>query len=116
MFHILVAGATLVRFCCFRASGYFSVHRFCTKFSIDHHRRKLVLDTIDMLQIGSAMLSADEAKTHFAAWCVASAPLILGYNLADKSASARAEQIAGNMAAISKNWQHQISPLHIEIA
>ena len=60
-----------------------------------------------MLQVGSAKLSEDEAKTHFAAWCVTSAPLILGYNLADKAASARAEDIVGNMAAIGKNIHHQ---------
>ena len=69
---------------------------------------------VDMLQVGSAKLSEDEAKTHFAAWCVTSAPLILGYNLADKAASARAEDIVGNTAAIGKHGRHQICICRIE--
>ena len=55
-----------------------------------------------MLQVGSSKLSDDEARTHFAAWCVTSAPLILGFNLADTAASARAENIVGNVAAIGE--------------
>ena len=55
-----------------------------------------------MLQVGSSKLSDDEARTHFAAWCVTSAPLILGFNLADTAASARAENIVGNVVAIGE--------------
>ena len=60
----------------------------------------------DMLQVGSPRLSELEARTHFAAWCVSSAPLILGYDLADAAASARAEKIVGNTVAIaiSQAW------------
>jgi hypothetical protein len=61
----------------------------------------------DMLQVGSAKLSEDEARSHFAAWCISSAPLILGYDLTDPAAAARAGPIVGNEAAIRINqaWQ-----------
>ena len=54
-------------------------------------------------QVGSARLSTEEARSHFAAWCVASAPLVLGHDLTDKAASARANPIVGNANAIAVN-------------
>jgi hypothetical protein len=57
----------------------------------------------DMLQVGSPRLSDTESRTHFAAWCVSSAPLILGYNLADPQSVIRANAIVTNKAAIAVN-------------
>ena len=65
--------------------------------------RLLIPQYIDMLQVGSSKLTDDEARTHFAAWCVTSAPLILGYDLTDTAAAARAMPIVGNAAAITIN-------------
>ena len=56
-----------------------------------------------MLQVGSIKLTETEAKSHFASWCVSSAPLILGYNLADEAASSRAQKIVGCRKAIEVN-------------
>jgi hypothetical protein len=56
-----------------------------------------------MLQVGSAKLTETEAKSHFASWCISSAPLILGYNLVDPAASARAQHIVGCQKAIEVN-------------
>lgn len=35
----------------------------------------------DMLQVGNAGLSYDEQKSHFGAWCVVAAPLLIGTDL-----------------------------------
>ena len=56
-----------------------------------------------MLQVGSIKLTETEAKSHFASWCVSSAPLISGYNLADEAASSRAQKIVGCRKAIEVN-------------
>ena len=56
-----------------------------------------------MLQVGSSLLSEEESRTHFAAWCVSSAPLILGYNLADPDSVSRASPFVTNKAAIAIN-------------
>ena len=56
-----------------------------------------------MLQVGSAKLSEDEARSHFGSWCISSAPLILGYDLTDPAAAGRASPIVGNAAAIGVN-------------
>lgn len=57
----------------------------------------------DMLQVGSAKLSEDEARSHFAAWCITSSPLILGFDMSSAAASARATPIVSNSRAIAVN-------------
>lgn len=57
----------------------------------------------DMLQVGAAELNEHESRTHFAAWCISSAPLVLGYNLADTASKLRAGKIVSNAGAIHVN-------------
>ena len=60
----------------------------------------------DMLQVGSEHLTTEEAHSHFAAWCISSAPLILGFDLTDTKAQERAASIVSNAGAISvsQSW------------
>eukprot|EP00041_Stephanoeca_diplocostata_P010887 m.174394 g.174394 ORF g.174394 m.174394 type:complete len:444 (+) comp18328_c0_seq5:71-1402(+) len=57
----------------------------------------------DMLQVGNARLSDTEARTHFAAWCITSSPLVLGHDLTDAASTARATLIVSNTRAIAIN-------------
>ena len=66
-----------------------------------------------MLQVGSAKLSDAEARSHFAAWCISSAPLILGFDLTDPAALARAQPIVGNSRAIGINQAWHGSAGHV---
>jgi len=60
----------------------------------------------DMLQVGNGNMSLDEARTHFAAWVVTSAPLILGFDLTDRQTYQSVYPIVSNQAAlqISATW------------
>jgi len=63
----------------------------------------------DMLQvanrnpIGNGTMSTVEWQTHFAAWCVTSSPLILGFDLTDEQAYSAAYPIISNPRAIDIN-------------
>mmetsp|Transcript_84057 Transcript_84057/g.225458 ORF Transcript_84057/g.225458 Transcript_84057/m.225458 type:complete len:497 (+) Transcript_84057:117-1607(+) len=53
--------------------------------------------------VGVAQMSDTESRTHFAAWCVTSAPLVLGFDLADSEVFRRAYPVIGNKRAIDVN-------------
>eukprot|EP00039_Didymoeca_costata_P013692 m.212155 g.212155 ORF g.212155 m.212155 type:complete len:445 (-) comp15848_c0_seq8:31-1365(-) len=55
----------------------------------------------DMLQVGNPKLSIIEAQTHFAAWCISSSPLVLGYDLRKSTKSVL--DIVTNQDAINVN-------------
>lgn len=57
-----------------------------------------------MLQVANK-LSAIESRTHFSAWAVTSAPLILGFDLANETLMDLAYPIISNMEVISVNQQ-----------
>jgi len=59
----------------------------------------------DMLEVG-VRLSEAEARTHFAAWCVTSSPLILGFDLADAQQLDAVWPIIANREAlrVSQTW------------
>ena len=42
-------------------------------------------------------------RSHFAAWCISSSPLILGHDLTDPASMSRAESVAANELAIQIN-------------
>eukprot|EP01064_Diplonema_japonicum_P019403 TRINITY_DN28110_c0_g1_i1.p1 TRINITY_DN28110_c0_g1~~TRINITY_DN28110_c0_g1_i1.p1 ORF type:complete len:430 (+),score=32.88 TRINITY_DN28110_c0_g1_i1:54-1343(+) len=56
----------------------------------------------DMLEVGRLLTSAED-RTHFAAWCIVSAPLILGYDLNDIAMTEHLWPIIGNEDAIKVN-------------
>eukprot|EP00440_Ansanella_granifera_P071257 gb/GFBE01077339.1/.p1 GENE.gb/GFBE01077339.1/~~gb/GFBE01077339.1/.p1 ORF type:complete len:440 (+),score=80.99 gb/GFBE01077339.1/:1-1320(+) len=56
----------------------------------------------DMLQVGHK-LSILESKTHFALWCITSAPLILGFDLADHAVYDAMYPIVANKRALEIN-------------
>ena len=51
----------------------------------------------DMLQVGNNMNTA-ESQTHFAAWCITSAPLVLGFDLTNTSLLSSIYDIIANHA------------------
>jgi len=55
----------------------------------------------DLLQIGTAGLSIDEQKTHFALWCIATAPLLASFDI--RSASDETIDILTNPELIAVN-------------
>ncbi|CAK0873497.1 unnamed protein product [Prorocentrum cordatum] len=59
----------------------------------------------DMLEVG-VRLSEAEARTHFAAWCVTSSPLILGFDLSDSQKVDAVWHIIANREAlgVSQTW------------
>ena len=65
----------------------------------------------DMLEVGVTnsqtpglpTLTLIEARTHFAAWCIVSAPLVLGLDLRDRSAVESVWPIIANEGAIAIN-------------
>ncbi|KAJ9455270.1 Alpha-galactosidase 3 [Diplonema papillatum] len=56
----------------------------------------------DMLEVGN-MPTHEEDRTHFGAWCIVSAPLILGHNVTDAAINARIWDIVANKEAIAIN-------------
>jgi len=63
----------------------------------------------DMLQVGN-MVSFEESRTHFGAWCVTSSPLILGFDLANASLRDAVYPIVGNRMAIRVNQEYAGHP------
>ena len=64
----------------------------------------------DMLEVAAnnpvfkgTMLSHSEARAHFAAWCVLSSPLVLGFDLRNETAVSWAWDIIANERAIAVN-------------
>ena len=59
----------------------------------------------DMLEVGN-MPTFNESRSHFGAWCIVSAPLILGHDLANTTLNAEIWPIITNKHAIavSKSW------------
>jgi hypothetical protein len=57
----------------------------------------------DMLQLGNANLTTHEAKTHFAAWAISSAPLIIGFDLTDDAKMTSSLPILSNPSALAIN-------------
>jgi alpha-galactosidase len=55
------------------------------------------------VQVGVGNLSFVESRSHFAAWCVVSSPLILGLDLTDDALMASVWPIIGNPEAIAVN-------------
>eukprot|EP01059_Diplonema_ambulator_P031670 TRINITY_DN588_c0_g3_i1.p1 TRINITY_DN588_c0_g3~~TRINITY_DN588_c0_g3_i1.p1 ORF type:complete len:430 (+),score=134.63 TRINITY_DN588_c0_g3_i1:49-1338(+) len=65
----------------------------------------------DMLEVGRLVVMAGaEDRTHFAAWCIVSAPLILGYDLNDVAMTEHLWPIIGNEDAIRVNQAWAGSP------
>jgi len=58
----------------------------------------------DMLQVGNK-ISVRESYTHFAAWCITSAPLILGFDLTNATAYNEVYPIVTNALALEINQQ-----------
>ena len=62
----------------------------------------------DSLEVGNPGLTLAEARGHFALWCVASSPLILGHDLSNMSADVLS--IVGNAEAVAVNQAWAGSP------
>lgn len=60
----------------------------------------------DMLEVGVQPMSLLESRTHFAAWCVLSAPLVLGFDLTNESLYREVYPIIANAGAleVSATW------------
>jgi len=60
----------------------------------------------DMLEIGNGQLTYPESRSHFGAWCVVSAPLILGFDLTNNQKMDQVWDIITNTEAIevSQTW------------
>jgi len=58
----------------------------------------------DMLQVGNGM-TLSESRTHFALWCVTSAPLILGYDMTNATIYDAMYPIVSNPQALAINQQ-----------
>eukprot|EP01120_Amphizonella_sp_Union-15-10_P006187 TRINITY_DN1950_c0_g1_i1.p1 TRINITY_DN1950_c0_g1~~TRINITY_DN1950_c0_g1_i1.p1 ORF type:complete len:212 (-),score=38.15 TRINITY_DN1950_c0_g1_i1:50-685(-) len=60
----------------------------------------------DMLEVGNGDLTYNESRSHFGAWCVVSAPLVLGFNLLDSPKVTQVWDIITNVEAleISQSW------------
>jgi len=56
----------------------------------------------DMLEVGR-LASFEEDRAHFGAWCIISAPLVLGHDMNDKAATDRIWPIISNKEAIAVN-------------
>ena len=66
----------------------------------------------DMLEVGR-MPTAVEDRTHFGAWCIISAPLILGLDLRDDKEADKVWDIITNKEAIAVNQAWAGSPGHL---
>jgi hypothetical protein len=51
-------------------------------------------------------LSVTEARTHFGAWCIVSAPLVIGLNLSDIATVKKHWEVVTNMDAIAVNQDY----------
>ena len=60
----------------------------------------------DMLEVGVPPMTFVESRTHFAAWCILSAPLVLGFDLTDESVYREVYPIIANAGAleVSAMW------------
>jgi len=60
----------------------------------------------DMLEVGNGQLTVTESRSHFGAWCVVSAPLILGFDLSNTQKMSQVWDIITNTEAIavSQTW------------
>merc|ERR1719401_1073569 len=58
-----------------------------------------------MMQVGN-MATFEEDRSHFAAWCISSSPLVLGFNVSDPVRMKRVLPIIGNkeMIAVNQHW------------
>ena len=56
----------------------------------------------DMLEVGFLASDAED-RTHFAAWCVVSSPLVLGHNISDQTQTSKIWPIVTNKQAIDVN-------------
>jgi hypothetical protein len=56
----------------------------------------------DMLEVGFLASDAED-RTHFAAWCVVSSPLVLGHNISDQTQTSKIWPIITNKQAIDVN-------------
>jgi alpha-galactosidase len=66
----------------------------------------------DMLEVGN-LLTHGEDRTHFAAWAVVSAPLVLGFDLTDSVTVDRVWDIISNKEIIAVNQDWQGDPGHL---
>lgn len=65
-----------------------------------------------MLQVGNLDTEA-ESRTHFAAWCITSSPLVLGFDLSNTTLMEKNYPILGNRAAIAINQLYAGHPGHL---
>eukprot|EP01064_Diplonema_japonicum_P031122 TRINITY_DN546_c5_g1_i1.p1 TRINITY_DN546_c5_g1~~TRINITY_DN546_c5_g1_i1.p1 ORF type:complete len:454 (+),score=117.55 TRINITY_DN546_c5_g1_i1:70-1362(+) len=63
----------------------------------------------DMLEVGN-LASHGEDRTHFAAWCIVSSPLVLGYDVTNDTVTQRVWDIIANEEAIAVNQAWVGSP------
>eukprot|EP01121_Diplochlamys_sp_Union-15-3_P021654 TRINITY_DN8881_c0_g1_i1.p1 TRINITY_DN8881_c0_g1~~TRINITY_DN8881_c0_g1_i1.p1 ORF type:complete len:437 (-),score=70.88 TRINITY_DN8881_c0_g1_i1:41-1351(-) len=61
----------------------------------------------DMLEVANGELTYTESRSHFGAWCVVSAPLILGFDLTNEAKMSSVWDIITNTEAIavSQTWE-----------
>lgn len=57
-----------------------------------------------MLEVGQ-LATPEEDRAHFGAWCIVSSPLVLGFNVTDRSIYQRVWPIISNKEAIAVNQQ-----------
>ena len=57
-----------------------------------------------MLEVGN-MATLEEDRSHFGAWCIVSSPLILGYDVTNRSLTQKIWPIISNAEAIAVNQQ-----------
>merc|ERR1712050_437295 len=63
----------------------------------------------DMLQVGN-IITERESRTHFALWCITSAPLILGFDLTNTTVYDQMYPIITNSMALEVNQVWAGSP------
>lgn len=63
-----------------------------------------------MLQVGAPNMTYNEWRTHFAAWCVTSAPLILGFDLSNTELLKKVAPIITNSHALAVNQYYSGDP------
>jgi len=64
----------------------------------------------DMLQVGNGAMSFAESRSHFAAWCVVSSPLVLGFDLTDATIMKTVMPLISNAKALQINQEWAGSP------
>ncbi|EDQ89811.1 uncharacterized protein MONBRDRAFT_7758 [Monosiga brevicollis MX1] len=72
----------------------------------------------DMLQVGNPGLSDDEGLTHFALWCIASAPLLAGTDLIHASNTTLAILTAPELIAVNQDlgYNNQIQGRNVKLS